>query len=156
MRKSIKNVESRQARIKVDVFFFNFASSCYHHRCCCSNERSFNFETFLFTSIESLLTLFAVAFIFYCQIIVVRSMFSFHQINLLSRNSLFIHILSVSSSFIIFSTIQYIMFMLASKFLKVLHFDEHNITKFLKRFEKKYNEYEIIEKKINQVFLLLC
>ena len=37
--------------------------------------------------------------------------------------------------------------MLASKFLKSLHFDEYNSTKFLKRFEKQYDEYNIIDKK---------
>ena len=36
--------------------------------------------------------------------------------------------------------------MLASKSLKTLHFDEHNITKFLKRFEKRCDEYKVIEK----------
>ena len=55
---------------------FNFALNCYHHHCCCSNERFFKFEAFLSTSIESLLTLFTVAFTFCCQVIVVRSMFS--------------------------------------------------------------------------------
>ena len=39
------------------------------------------------------------------------------------------------------------MFMSASKFLKTLHFDEHNMTKFFKRFEKQYDEYAVIEKK---------
>ena len=37
--------------------------------------------------------------------------------------------------------------MLASKFSETLHFDEHNITEFLERFEKQCNEYEIIEEK---------
>ena len=147
MRKSIKNIEYRQARIKINMFFFNFASSCYYYHCCCSNERFFKFETSLFTSIESLLTLFAVAFIFYCQIIIVKSMFNLHQIDLSSRNSFFIHILSVSSSLIMFSTIRYMIFMFASEFSDTLHFDEHNDTKFLKCFKKQCNEYEIIEKK---------
>ena len=35
----------------------------------------------------------------------------------------------------------------ASEFLKTLHFDEHNITKFLKRFEKQCDKYEIIDEK---------
>ena len=39
------------------------------------------------------------------------------------------------------------MFMLAPKFSKALHFDEYNITKFLERFEKQCDECEIIEKK---------
>ena len=45
------------------------------------------------------------------------------------------------------ATVRYMMFMLASKFSKTLHFDEHNITKFLERFEKQCDEYEVIEKK---------
>ena len=136
---------------------FNFASSCYHHHYCYSNERSFKFEASFSTSIESLSILFAVAFIFCYQIIIVKSMFSSHQIDLLSRNSSFIHISNVSSSFIMFSTVWHTMFMLASKFSKALHFDKHNIIKFLKRFEEQYNEYKVIKKKImNQILLLLC
>ena len=127
-------------------FFFDFASSYYHHHCCCSNERFFKSEAFLSISIESLLTLFAITFIFCCQIIVVRSMFSFHQINLSSRNSLFIRISSVSFSLIMFAIVRYMMFIFASKFSKTLHFDEHNITKFPEYFEKQYDEYEIIKK----------
>ena len=45
------------------------------------------------------------------------------------------------------STISYMMFMLAFEFSETLHFDEHNITKFLKYFEKQCNEYEINNKK---------
>ena len=127
--------------------FSNSRWSCYHHHYCCLNERFFKFETFFFTSIKSLLTLFAIAFIFYCQVIVVRLIFNFHQVDLSSENSFFIHISSVSSSLIMLSIIQYIMFMLASKFSKTLHFDEHNITEFFKRFEKQCNEYKVIEKK---------
>ena len=37
--------------------------------------------------------------------------------------------------------------MFASRFSKTLHFDEHNITEFLERFEKQCNEYKVIEKK---------
>ena len=37
--------------------------------------------------------------------------------------------------------------MFASKSLKVLHFDKHNITNFFKCFEKQCDEYEVIEKK---------
>ena len=122
--------------IKDRCIFFNFASNYQHHHCCCSNKRFFKSKAVISTSIESLLTLFAVVFIFYCQIIVVKSMFSFHQIDLSSENSLFILISSVSSSLIMFSTIWYMIFMLASKFSETLHFDEHNITKFLKYFEK--------------------
>ena len=119
---------------------FNFILSYYHHHCYCSNERFFNIETFFSTSVESLLILFAVTFIFYCQIIVVRSMFNFHQINLSSRNSFYIHISSVLFSLIMSTTVRYMMFMFASRFLKTLHFDEYNITKFLEHFEKQCDE----------------
>ena len=37
--------------------------------------------------------------------------------------------------------------MFASESSEALHFDEHNITKFLKRFEKHCNEYEVINEK---------
>ena len=142
----------KKRRIQTDknkdrCVFSNFASNCYHHHCCCSNEQSFKSEAFLSTSIESLLTLFAVAFIFYCQVIVVKSMFNSHQVDLSSRNSSFIYISSVSFSLIMSATVRYMMFMLASKSSETLHFDEHNITKFLERFEKQCDEYEIIEKK---------
>ena len=142
----------RRRRIQIDedkgrCVSFNFASSCYHHHCCCSNERSFKSEAFLFTSIESLLTLFTVAFIFYCQVIVVRSMFNLHQIDLSSRNSLFIYISSVSFSLIMSATVRYMMFIFVSKSSETLHFDKHNIIKFLECFEEQCNEYEIIEKK---------
>ena len=39
------------------------------------------------------------------------------------------------------------MFMFISKFLKMLHFDEHNIIEFLKHFEKLCDEYEVFVKK---------
>ena len=39
-------------------------------------------------------------------------------------------------------TIQYMMFMLASKFSKTLHFDKYNITEFLERFEEQCDEYK--------------
>ena len=39
------------------------------------------------------------------------------------------------------------MSMFASKFSKTLHFDEHNITKFLEHFKKQCDEYEVIKKK---------
>ena len=74
-------------------------------------------------------------------------MFSFYQIDLSSNNSSFIHISNVLSPLIMFVTIRYMMFMLVSKFSKILHFDEHNITKFLEHFEKQCDEYEVIEKK---------
>ena len=74
-------------------------------------------------------------------------MFSSHQVDLSSENSSFIYILSVSLSLIMSATVRYIMFMLAPGSSKTLHFDEHNITKFLKRFEEQCDEYEVIEKK---------
>ena len=115
---------------------FNFASSyCYYHYCY-SNERFFKSEASLSTSIENLLTLFAVAFIFCCQAIVMRLMFSSHQVDLSSGNPSFIHISSVLSSLIMFAIVRYMMFMFVSKSSKALHFDEHNIIKFFKRFEK--------------------
>ena len=73
-------------------------------------------------------------------------MFNSHQIDLLSENSSFIYTSSVLSSLLIFLTTQYMIFMLVPKFSKTLHFDEHNITKFLECFEKQCNEYKIIEK----------
>ena len=39
------------------------------------------------------------------------------------------------------------MLMLASRSSETLHFDEHNITEFLERFEEQCDEYEVIEKK---------
>ena len=113
----------------------NFDSSCHHH-CYCSNERSFKFEIFSSTSVESLLTLFAVALIFYCQTIVVKLMFSYYQVDLSLRNTSFIYISSVSSPFIMTLTVRYMMFMLVPKSSKTLHFNEHNITKFFERFEE--------------------
>ena len=56
-------------------------------------------------------------------------------------------ILIFFSSIATFFAIKYMMFMLASKFSKALHFDEHNIIEFFKRFEKLCDEYEIIVKK---------
>ena len=125
---------------------FNFASSCYHRYYYYLSERFFKFEAFFSTSIESLLTLFAVVFTFSCQTIVVKSMFNSYQIDLSLRNSSFIHISSVSFSFIIFSTVRYMIFMLVSKFSETLHFNKYHITEFLERFEKQCDEYEIIEK----------
>ena len=135
---------------------FNFASNYYHYHYYCSNERSFKSEIFLSTSIESLLTLFAIVFISCCQTIVMKSMFNSHQVNLSSRNSSFNYISSVSSPLIVFSTVRYMIFMPASKFLKILHFDEHNITKLLKHFKEQCNKYKIIEKKWWIKFFRYC
>ena len=74
-------------------------------------------------------------------------MFSLHQVDQSLGNLFFIHISSVSFSLIIFATVRYMIFMLVSKFLETLHFDEHNITKFLEHFEEQCNEYKVIEKK---------
>ena len=142
----------KECRIQTDenknrYVSFNFVSNCYYHHCCCSNERFFKSEAFLFTSIENLLTLFTIAFIFCCQVIVVKSMFSSYQVDLSSKNLFFIYISSVLPLFIMFSIIRYIMFMLVLNFLKILHFDEHDITKIVECFEKQCIEYEIIEKK---------
>ena len=125
---------------------FNFVSNYYHYHCCCSNERFFKSKAFLSTLIESLLTLFAVAFIFCYQVIIVKLMFYSHQIDSSSRNSSFIYISNVLFSLIMSATVRYMIFMFVSKFSETLHFDEHNITKFLERFEKQCNEYKVIEK----------
>ena len=143
---------NRKRRVQTDenkcqYVSFNFISNDYHHHCCSSNEQSFKSKTSFSTSIESLLTLFAIVFISCYQIIIVKSLFNLHQVDLLSRNLFFIHISSVSSLLIILFTIRYMIFMSASKFLKILHFDEYNITEFLERFEKQCNEYKIIKKK---------
>ena len=142
----------KERRVQIDenknrCVSFNFILSCYYHHCCYSNEQSFKFETSFFISIKSLLVLFASAFISCCQIIVVKLISSFYQIDLSLKNSSLIYTSSVSLSLIMSSIIRYMMFMLASRFSKTFHFDEHNITKFLKYFEKQCNEYEVIEKK---------
>ena len=67
--------------------------------------------------------------------------------NLSSRNPSFIYISNVLFSLIMSTTVRYKIFMLVSKSLKILYFDEHNITKFLECFEKQCDEYKIIEKK---------
>ena len=74
-------------------------------------------------------------------------MFSSYQIDLFSKNTSFFHTSSTLFSLNMLSTIQYMMFMPVSEFSKALHFDEHNITKFLERFEKQCNEYEVIDEK---------
>ena len=63
---------------------------------------------------------------------------------------------TLSFSFIMSATVQYMIFMLASKFLRSLHFDEHNITNFFKHFEKQCDKYEIIEKKRWIKFFYYC
>ena len=51
------------------------------------------------------------------------------------------------SSLVMLFAVWYIMLMSASKFFKALHFDEHNIIEFFKRFEKLCDEYKITVKK---------
>ena len=140
---------NKKKKIKNQYEFSKFFSNClyHHHYCCCSNKQSFKNETLSFTSFENLLILFAVAFIFYCQAIVVKLMFNFHQIDLFSKSTPFFYISNTLFSLNIFSTIRYIMIMLAFESFETLYFDEHNITKFLKRFEKQCDEYEVIDEK---------
>ena len=107
---------------------------------------TFQIWSIFLTSIESLLTLFAVTFTFSCQTIVVESMFNSHQVNLSSENPPFIYISSASSSLIISLIIRYIMFLFASKFSNTLHFDEYNIMKFCERFEKQYDGFKSLRK----------
>ena len=76
-----------------------------------------------------------------------RLIFSSYQINLSLKNSSFVHISSMSFSFIMFLTVQYMIFMFVSKSSETLHFDEHNIIEFLERFKKQGDEYKIIEEK---------
>ena len=49
------------------------------------------------------------------------------------------------------------MFVFGFKFSETLHFDEYNIIKFLKCFEKQCNEYEIIKKNVElNFFVTVC
>ena len=50
-------------------------------------------------------------------------------------------------SFVMLFAVQYIMLMFASKSSEALHFDEHNIIEFFKRFKKLCDEYKITVKK---------
>ena len=52
-----------------------------------------------------------------------------------------------SSSLVMFFAVRYMMLMSALKFSEALHFNEHNIIEFFKRFEKLCDEYEITVKK---------
>ena len=126
-----------------------FYLSCKHHcyYCFCSKERSLKFEIFSFASFKSLFILVAIALIFCYQIIVFELMFNSYQIDLSSKSTSFFNISSVLFSLIISLTVLYIIFIFVFKSSKTLHFDEHNITKFLKRLKKQCNEYKIIEKK---------
>ena len=57
-----------------------------------------------------------------------------------SKMTILIFFFSIATSF----AVKYMMFMLALKFLKTLHFDEHNIIEFFERFKKLCDEYEIV------------
>ena len=129
--------------------FFKSYLSFKHHYCCYFflKERFLKFEILLFAFFENLLTFVAIAFIFYYQTIIFESMFSFYQIDLSSKSTSFFNILNVSFSLIMFSIVWYIIFIIAFESSEALHFNKQNITKFLKRFEKQCDEYEIIEKK---------
>ena len=101
-------------------------------------------------SFKSLLNLFVVAFAFCCQTIFIEIMIISESDSL--RISSFIESLKMStsiffSSIATFFAVKYIMFMLVSKSSKMLHFDEHNITEFFKRFKKLCDEYEVVVKK---------
>ena len=50
-------------------------------------------------------------------------------------------------SIAMFFAVRYMMFMFALRSSETLHFDEHNIIKFLKRFEKLCDEYKVTVKK---------
>ena len=82
-------------------------------------------------------------------------MFNSYQVNLSSRNPFFIYISSLSFPIIMLATDRYMMLMFAPKSSKALHFDEHNITKILERFEKQCDEYKIIKKNNELNFLLI-
>ena len=55
-----------------------------------------------------------------------------------------------------FATVRYMMFTFVSKASETLHFDKHNIIKFLEHFEKRCDKYEIIEKKWSIKFFHYC
>ena len=54
---------------------------------------------------------------------------------------------SIFFSIVISFAVRYMMFMSASKSSETLHFNEHNINEFLKRFEKLCDKYEVTVKK---------
>ena len=121
----------------------------YHTYCCCKKHFSSFISSSSIASFESLLSLFAVAFLSYCQTIFIKIMIIFKSDSL--KISSFIKFLKMTIliffSIAMFFAVRYMMFMFASKSSKTLHFDEHNIIEFLKRFEKLCDEYEIIVKK---------
>ena len=118
--------------------------------CCCKEHSSKFTSSSSFASFESLLNLFVVAFTFCCQVIFIKIMIISKSDSL--KISSFIKFSKMSISIFFFSiatlfAIKYMMLMLASRSSKTLHFNEHNIIKFLERFEKLCNEYEIAVKK---------
>ena len=118
---------------------------------CCCKKHFLSFISFSsIASFESLLNLFAIAFIFYCQTIFIKIMIILKSDSL--KISSFIEsskmTISISfSSFVMLFAIRYMMFMSALKFSEALHFNEHNIIKFFERFKKLCDEYKIIVKK---------
>ena len=118
------------------------------HCCCKKHFLKFTSSSSL-ASFESLLNLFVVAFTFCCQIIFIKIMiisesdslkiFSFIKF---SKMTMLIFFFSIATLF----AVRYMMFMFVSKFSETLHFDEHNIIKFFKRFEKLCDEYKVAVK----------
>ena len=119
------------------------------HYCCKKHSSQFTSFSSL-ASFESLLNLFVVVFTFCYQTI-------FIEIMIISKSSSlkilsFIKSSKMTTSIFFFSiatpfAVKYMMFMFASKSSKTLHFDEHNIIEFFKRFEKLCDKYEIVVKK---------
>ena len=128
---------------------FKIVNNYYSHYCC--KKQSSKFTSFSsLASFESLLNLFIVAFTFCCQIIFIKIMIILRSDSLKissfiksSKMTTSIFFSSIATSF----AVKYIMFMLASKSSRALHFDEHNIIKFFKRFEELCDEYEVSVKK---------
>ena len=118
--------------------------------CCCKKHFS-KFTSFSsLASFENLLNLFVVAFTFCCQIIFIEIMIisELNSLKILSFNKFSkIMILIFFFPIATFFAVKYMMFMFILKFSKVLHFDEHNIIKFFKRFKKLCDKYKITVKK---------
>ena len=133
-----------------DKYKFSKIVNNYYSHCYCKEHSSKFTSSSSLVSFESLLNLFAVAFIFCCQAIFIEIMiisesnslkiFSFIESSKMTTSTFF-------SPIATFFAVKYMMFMLASKSSKTLHFDEHNIIKFLERFEKLCDEYEVAVKK---------
>ena len=69
-----------------------------------------------------------------------------------SKITISIFFFSIATSF----AVKYIMFMFALKSSETLHFDEHNIIEFFKRFEKLCDKYEVVIKKRWIKFFRYC